>query len=125
MNLKNWLKEDKYDVDFIYEGLILDLSYYLKQFMAEKGLNKKQLAEKMGVSPAYITKIFSGENISLKTVAKILAALEIDAGIKIFDREKNNYKENPDRNTVTIDRNKFVKIRKGTEYESNSISIAA
>ena len=86
MSLKDWLEEYKYDEEKIYYGLMLDLSYYLKQLMLEKGLNKKQLAQKMGVSPAYITKIFSGENISLKTVAKILSALEVDAGIRIVDR---------------------------------------
>ena len=86
MSLKDWLEEYKYDEEKIYYGLMLDLSYYLKQLMLEKGLNKKQLAQKMGVSPAYITKIFSGENISLKTVVKILSALEVDAGIRIVDR---------------------------------------
>ena len=92
MSLKTWLEEYKYNEEYIYYGLMLDLCYYLKQFMLEKGLNKKQLAQKMGVSPAYITKIFSGENISLKTVAKILSALEVDAGIRIVDREKVEYK---------------------------------
>jgi transcriptional regulator with XRE-family HTH domain len=97
---------------------MLDLSYYLKQFMIEKGLNKKQLAEKMGVSPAYITKIFSGQNISLKTVAKILSALEVDAGIKIIDREKINYKTAPNKDL-------FKLIKKGEENESKIFSTAA
>ncbi|WP_456400466.1 helix-turn-helix domain-containing protein [Persephonella sp.] len=118
--MKNWLEKDKYDIDFIYEGLILDISYYLKQFMLEKGLNKKQLAERMGVSPAYITKIFSGENISLKTVAKILSALEVDAGIKIIDREKINYKTSPNRELF-----KLIKKQKVNTDESTTFSTAA
>ena len=118
MNLKNWLEEYKYDEEAIYEGLMLDLSYYLKQFMLEKGLNKKQLAEKMGVSPSYITKIFSGQNISLKTVAKILSALEIDAGIKIIDREKMNYKTAPNKDL-------FKLIKKERINEGEILSTAA
>jgi transcriptional regulator with XRE-family HTH domain len=83
MNLRDLLKEYKYDSDFIYEGLILDISTQLKKLMEKKGLKKKQLAEKMNVEPSYITKIFSGNNISLKTLAKVLAAMEVDATISI------------------------------------------
>ena len=119
MSLKDWLEEYKYDEESIYYGLMLDLSYYLKQFMLEKGLNKKQLAERMGVSPAYITKIFSGQNISLKTVAKILAALEVDAGIKIVDREKVDYRTAPNRELYNL-----IK-EKGKENESKTFSVAA
>ena len=43
MSLRDLREKFKYDVDFIYEGLLLDLSYYLKQFMLEKGLNKNSL----------------------------------------------------------------------------------
>ena len=88
MSLKDWLEEYKHDPDYIYEALCLDASYYLKELMLEKGLNKKQLAEKMGVSPAYITKIFSGENISLKTIAKVLSALEVDGKLVIKNKRK-------------------------------------
>jgi transcriptional regulator with XRE-family HTH domain len=86
--------------------------------MIEKGLNKKQLAERMGVSPAYITKIFSGQNISLKTVAKILSALEVDAGIRIIDRKKINYKTVPNRDL-------FKLIKKEKENEGEILSTAA
>lgn len=83
MNLKDLLEEYKYDSDFIYEGLILDISTQLKNLMIKKGLNKLQLAEKMDVKPSYITKIFGGSNISLKTIAKVLAAIEVNATITI------------------------------------------
>ncbi len=120
MSLRDLREKFKYDEEYIYYGLMLDLSYYLKQFMLEKGLNKKQLAERMGVSPAYITKIFSGENISLKTVAKILSALEVDAGIRIIDREKINYKTTPNRELF-----KLIKNQKVNTDESTTFSTAA
>lgn len=94
MSLKGLLEEYKYDADFIYEGLILDISYQLKKLMEKKKMTKKQLAEKMGVKPSYITKIFSGSNISIKTIAKVLAALEIDAEILLRERKtESSYDE--------------------------------
>ena len=101
MNLRDLLKEYKYDSDFIYEGLILDISTQLKKLMKKKGLTKKQLAEKMNVKPPYITKIFSGNNISLKTLAKILAALEVDAIISIGEWNKKT-DTIPDKNMLKL-----------------------
>ncbi|WP_457569122.1 helix-turn-helix domain-containing protein [Desulfurobacterium sp.] len=88
MTLKDLLGKYKYDYEFIYEKLKFDLSEQLKKIMEDKGLTKKELAERMGVSPSYITKIFGADNISLKTVAKVLAALEVDATIKLIDLNK-------------------------------------
>jgi len=79
MTLKSLFRKYKSAPEFIYEGLKYDLSEQLREIMEIKGLTKKELAERMGVSPSYITKIFGADNISLKTVAKVLAALEVDA----------------------------------------------
>ena len=109
MSLRDLLEEHKYDADFIYEGLILDISYQLKKLMVNKGITKKQLAEKMGVKPSYITKIFSGSNISIKTIAKVLAALEIDAEVLLKERKAESlYNEDDlekDKNIIKFDRN--------------------
>lgn len=118
MSLKSLQEKFKYDEEYIYYGLMLDLSYYLKHFMLERGISKKQLAKKMGVSPAYITKIFSGENISLKTLAKILSALEVDAGIKIIDRGEINYKTSPNGKLF-----KLINKQKESVNENEIISI--
>lgn len=74
--LEEWLENLKRDPDFIFEGLKTHLAVQLKRLMERKGLSKKELAERMGVSPSYVTKIFGGDNVSLKTIAKVLAALE-------------------------------------------------
>ena len=78
MLMRELLQKLKDDPDYIYEGLKYDLSEQLYKLMKEKGITKKELAKKMGVSPAYVSKIFGADNISLRTVAKVLAAL--DAG---------------------------------------------
>jgi len=83
MSLSGLLKECKKDPDFIFEGLLFDLACELKKIMVEKGITKKELAKRLGVSPAYITKILGGSNITLRTVARILAALEADVSIRL------------------------------------------
>ena len=93
MALRDLLEEYKYDSDFIYEGLILDISYQLKEKKKKKGLTKKQLAEKMGVKPSYITKIFGGGNISIKTIAKVLAALEVESEIVLKEKSEKDLME--------------------------------
>ena len=92
MSLKSLLEDYKYDKDFIYEGLRLDLSYYLKKLMKEKGITKKELAKSMNVSPSYVTKIFSGSNVSLRTVAKVLSALKVDARLILENVENRKYR---------------------------------
>ena len=76
--LKEWIEESKKDYEYVYERLKDHLAVQLKALTKKKGINKKELAKRMGVSPSYVTKIFSSENISLKTIAKVLVALEVE-----------------------------------------------
>ena len=65
MSLRDLLDQYKNDWEFIYEKLILDVSYELNNLMKKNSITKKELAKRMGVNPSYITKILGGENISL------------------------------------------------------------
>ena len=54
------------------------------------GLNRKQLAEKVGTSASYITQLFRGDKlINMPTLAKFQTAL----GIKFDIAEKQSYEE--------------------------------
>ena len=60
------------------EWLLLSVKLALKirSLMASKNISQSELARRMGVGPAQVAKILSGqENIGLKTIAKIEAAL--------------------------------------------------
>lgn len=47
--------------------------------MEELGLTQKALAERMGCSQQYVSRIVKGrENLSLETIAKLEVALEVD-----------------------------------------------
>ena len=55
--------------------IALSVLYYLEQ----KGMNQKDLAEKMGVTPTYVGKLLKGkENLSLETISKIEKAMGVD-----------------------------------------------
>ncbi|WP_456397035.1 helix-turn-helix domain-containing protein [Desulfurobacterium sp.] len=112
MTLKDLLSKYKYDYEFIYENLKFDLSEQLKKMMEDKGFTKKELAEKMGVSPSYVTKIFGADNISLKTVAKVLAALEVDATIRLINPNK-------------MGEIKVFRPKEAKEYESDTLLFAS
>ena len=47
--------------------------------MEENGLNQRNLAERMGCSQQYVSKILKGqENLSIETICKIEDALRIE-----------------------------------------------
>ena len=55
------------------------LALKIRRILREKGLSQYELAEKMYVSPAQITKILSGkENLGIKTISKIERALGVN-----------------------------------------------
>lgn len=52
----------------------------LEDFASETlGVNQKELAQRMGCTPQYVSKILKGkENLSLETISKIEDALEME-----------------------------------------------
>ncbi len=87
MSLSALLKDCRKDPDFVFEELVYDIACELKRIMEERGITKKQLAQRLGVSPAYVSKVLGGSNITLKTLARILAALEADVSIVLKSRK--------------------------------------
>lgn len=72
------LLEAKYREDnreWLKKSALIALS--LEAVMCAKGINCKELAKLMGVSPSQVTKILSGkENLGLKTICKIEKVLQ-------------------------------------------------
>jgi transcriptional regulator with XRE-family HTH domain len=81
--MKGFLDEyrDKYrrDPDYVVEGIYLELTEQILEHMRRKGLSQKELAERMDVSEAQVSRLF-GEtsNMTLRTLAKILIALDAE-----------------------------------------------
>ena len=57
------------------------VAYAIMNYMQDNGLSRNDIAEKLGVSPQYVSKILSGNvNFSFKTVSEIEESL----GIEVF-----------------------------------------
>lgn len=83
MGKKTWFKdmldEFKDDFDFRLETLILDLTDDICRKMEQKNITRADLARKLDISPAAVTKILNGNsNFTLKTILKIAMALDTD-----------------------------------------------
>ena len=59
----------------------MQISYAIMDYMQDNGLSRNDVAEKLGVSPQYVSKILSGKvNFSFKTISEIEEGL----GIEVF-----------------------------------------
>ncbi len=57
------------------------VAYAIMDYMQDNGLSRNDVAEKLGVSPQYVSKILSGKvNFSFKTISEIEEGL----GIEVF-----------------------------------------
>jgi transcriptional regulator with XRE-family HTH domain len=80
MNAEKWFKE-KLDAarntfDYRLEKVLIQLGEDMCLLMEQQRLSRTQLAERMGVSPAYITKILDGNpNLTIKSLLKLSDAL--------------------------------------------------
>ena len=70
--------------DFVLEQLTYDITAAICQAMEEKGLSRSDLARKLGVSPAYITKLLnSSSNLTLRTLVNIALALDLQIDVNL------------------------------------------
>ena len=62
------------------ESLVFSVQIALQRAMNKQGVSSKELAERLGMSPARVSQIFSerGPNLTLRTIAKIQLALGAD-----------------------------------------------
>jgi transcriptional regulator with XRE-family HTH domain len=65
---------------FAIEALVFSTQVALQKAMNQKGGGNKELSERLGMSPARVSQIFSanGPNLTLKTIARIAHALGED-----------------------------------------------
>jgi transcriptional regulator with XRE-family HTH domain len=96
MKAETWFEEMlesfKGDIEFKLEGLKLDITERICELMEVRGINRKQLAEIIGSSPAFITKILNGNsNFTLKTMLSLADALGCKLAVKFEQKELSLY----------------------------------
>jgi len=70
------LEEYREDSEFILEELVLDVTEQICAAMAEQDIPRSELAQRLGVSRAYVTKLLNGHgNMTLRTLVEVAHAL--------------------------------------------------
>lgn len=115
-----WLKSkiEKYSKNeaYILEGKILDITEQISIRLQELGWSKKDLAEKMNVSQALVTKLLNGRNnYTLKTLVKLSEILDLNLEVNMVREEEtilNWFELKPTEavNNVTIECNNYKPI---------------
>lgn len=94
MERKTWfekmLDSVKDSFEFRLETIILNLTEQICKRMKGKGIKKTQLAEKLHVSPAAVSKILNGNpNFTIKTLLLLADTLNLGLEIKFVDNTES------------------------------------
>ena len=85
----NLFEEAKKDDSYWSEKAILKFSIELHNLMKKRGLSKKDFANKLKKSQAYITKIFRGNaNFTIETMIGLTRALDGELSIHVTPKEE-------------------------------------
>ncbi len=100
MSKQNWFLENLEKVqntfDYRLENILLDVGENIALFMKEQNLNRSQMAQRLGVSRAYVTKILNGNpNLTIKTLLRLSDVLEKDLKIMFWSKLTNKGTDTP------------------------------
>ena len=74
------------DLEFQLEEFKLDISEKISEYMLERNMNRKQFAQKLNCSSAYITKLLNGnENLTIAKLFQIARVMETKLHIDFID----------------------------------------
>lgn len=74
---------------FAQEGLLVDASEEVWRAMNKEGLNKSQLADRIGCSRAHVTMVLNGtRNMTLRTLSDLADALGCEVRVKLLPKRK-------------------------------------
>jgi hypothetical protein len=90
------LSEDAYERIYAEEGLLMDVMEQLAGWMEHHQISRAELARRLGTSPANITQMLRGRNISLRTLASTVHVMGGVINLSIRDwKEKDAYRSPP------------------------------
>lgn len=83
--------------EFELEGMLLSVNEQICKTMDDRGLSKSDLANLLNNSPAWVTKLLSGDqNLTLKTLATIACVLDLTVEINLLERRTGVHTERID-----------------------------
>jgi len=81
------LSQLKNDPEFETEVLLLEINELIAQRLIDKGMRRADLARKLGVSKAFVTKLLDGNrNVTISTLVRVFNALELKAKVSVLPR---------------------------------------
>ncbi len=79
-------------IEYKIESIAFDISVQIYRQMRKLGINKKELAEKLNVSKAYVTQLLKGKsNMTIETMVKIAEALNMTPKIELIPKSLKLY----------------------------------
>ena len=116
--------------DWLLKSALIALEIH--RYLRLNGMTQSQLAEKLGISPAMVTKLLSGkENLSLKTICGIERVIQFEL-LKVPSYEKGvfmkyNLTKMPNEELEFEDGNqnfcKVIKMNKETRSKKRAIAV--
>ena len=88
-----WLTEEEEkaferDPDFVAEGYAIRFMEQVLGLMKEQEMSQKDLAQEMGVSPPYMSRLFSAPpNLTLRSLVQLKLALSAEMTLGIYRKE--------------------------------------
>ena len=78
------LAEFKEDPAFMAEEVVLEIMYSFEEAMQEQGVTRGELAERAGVSRAYVSEVLNGKpNMTILTLCKFALALGLKVNLAL------------------------------------------
>ena len=85
--LENYIEQNQYTVDYQTELSIVGLNEKIVSKMGELKINRAELAKRLGVSKAFVTKLLNGSpNMTIKTMISIALALDCQLYVDIYPK---------------------------------------
>lgn len=85
--LERYIEQNQYTVDYQTELSIIDFNEKIIARMEELKINRAELAKRLGVSKAFVTKLLNGNpNMTIKTMISIANALGCQLYQDIYPR---------------------------------------
>lgn len=93
MKAHRWFKREweraKDTFEYKLESLELEVTERILQIMEERGISRSELAERLGVSKAAVSKLFNnGSNMTLKRLLTIAEALGLELRVNLDPVER-------------------------------------
>lgn len=115
MDLEKWFKETVEEVkdtfEYKLEGYKIEIALKMVEKMEEKGINRTELARRLGVSSPFVTKILRGtNNFTLATLLRICEVLglelkiELEAAAEVAAKKATKIEDNSSQDNLELER---------------------